>query len=1424
MLTEIKTPTVIWGLKIPLELRSILMATFPRSEVLFPSVAHDNGLITAHPPEALVQRILQKGADAVVVCWSDITPDVEQKAKLDAAGIDLVHASPAHLSGPWPKPSHRPYPYGLRLLNAGENLSRTTISPEDATRLLEVYLSLGLTAVNESGRANGLPAALKSVKPNTGVFVVAGDDVLFNPMPGSVDRLEELWHLLVQAKWSNPGKPVIFLTNGQAIPQYDDPKIATLVSAIRDTADIICSERWSTRFLSRVSSLHTLDSSAALDALLAGKPTVVTDPGPLQALATGRIDTAEAFKQHYFEDTVFGDPLHGVALSPHQVLQVIAARRELLPVSALPQAQRWPQANPNARSEDLETRSSFHRASATHTPINSECVPASPMDLLPPTWLSVDLPAPGASLICLAQDLTALSALTDLLDEQRDTLAQISLHPKNDARALQSFALHQPDICLRTLATRIRASGARKALILDIDQPLTRLFARACALEGVERVHIPIRVEASHALSSLSSLCDYIFAWHTDHIVAAKSAGLGSDKIVPVLLPASPESSQGDLVTLWLDDTGLHKTLVQALVLEAIECANLADRPLRLVLGPKSIAALNAKIFDSIILNRRVDYVLLQPVDHNLTALLADSSFIISHDRHVIDLAEQLGRARRIIDFSGTTNSDTARDHLRNILLTHFDNELQKPIANPIIGGVMAAELTLDQAFSDWLIATPLPASRGPKLGHIPIVASTLPLTSWRNEARYLPDMLGIQQNFEIQNSTLLPEIMDADLWLQWGMHFTNRKARASDKTQRMRLPTLYVEDGFIRSIGIGLSGEPGLSVYFDDLSLFFDATQASRLEHNINANAQLSPSEEARARDLIDRIVNKKITKYNFAPYRRIERPDSSRPAILVVDQRHGDISIEKGLASEASFIAMVDHALSFAATHDILIKTHPDANIGGRKSAIGPELLKRAAEDPSVTIVTEDMNPYSLIDIAEKVFVVSSGLGFEALMAGREVWCFGVPFYSGWGLTKDHIEIPRRSARPSLEQIFYRFYIEHSRYYDPKVGKSGEIEDVIAYIEQNRPWVLAQCLGTPWHLTQNSISTRKGITGDTDLIDYSTLWLYGFSRWKQELYRRLFADKDVRYAADISNFDDLLASERPVIVVWGHQDMPGLLTLAKRHDVPIYRIEDGFLRSVGLGANHVLPYSGCLDGRVLYYNSREPSSLEILLQNYDFSAQPDLLDRAKVVRERILSTGLSKYNLPLPPNPQPYGPKKNKRVLVIGQVEDDASIQYGTPERITNNDLVRLARTENPDAQVIYKVHPDVLNALRPELSDPQEVADICQISAEALSMADAFAEVDQVYAITSLAGFEALMRGIPVTVVGMPFYAGWGLTDDRMNCPRRTRQLSLDELFAGAYILYPHYFDPWTGRPLQIENVIDKILEDLEVQKLAALIPLH
>ena len=255
----------------------------------------------------------------------------------------------------------------------------------------------------------------------------------------------------------------------------------------------------------------------------------------------------------------------------------------------------------------------------------------------------------------------------------------------------------------------------------------------------------------------------------------------------------------------------------------------------------------------------------------------------------------------------------------------------------------------------------------------------------------------------------------------------------------------------------------------------------------------------------------------------------------------------------------------------------------------------------------------------------------------------------------------------------------------------------------------------------------------------------------------------------------------------------------------MPLVRMEDGFLRSIGLGVALRPGASYVLDATGIYYDATAPSDLERLLQTDEFDDA--LLERAGRLRSAIVDARISKYNVGTAP--MPAMPKGRPVVLVAGQVEDDASIRLGAATATTNIALLRLARERNPGTTIAFKPHPDVEAGLRPGRIAPADLATLADVVLRDVSAPDAIEAADRVEVITSLIGFEALLRGKPVTTHGLPFYAGWGLTESPA-CPRRTRRLTLDELVAGALIRYTRYLDPRSGLACPPEVVVRRLAD--------------
>jgi capsular polysaccharide export protein len=308
--------------------------------------------------------------------------------------------------------------------------------------------------------------------------------------------------------------------------------------------------------------------------------------------------------------------------------------------------------------------------------------------------------------------------------------------------------------------------------------------------------------------------------------------------------------------------------------------------------------------------------------------------------------------------------------------------------------------------------------------------------------------------------------------------------------------------------------------------------------------------------------------------------------------------------------------------------------------------------------------------------------------------------------------------------------------------------------------------------------------------------LYALNFSNWKRPVVRQCFPGRRVKFVAQL----DSLPRDAHLIV-WGMTPVP-----ANRSDGGrVLRLEDGFLRSVGLGADLIRPLSWVVDSRGIYFDATRPSDLEVLLSTRSFD--PALLARAARLRTRVVREGLTKYNVGETPWQRPRGTRRV--VLVPGQVESDASLAYGAPEVRRNLDLLKAVKTANPDAYLVYKPHPDVVARLRAAGAGEADAARWCDEVVTDADMGQLLREVDEVHLLTSLTGFEALLRGKPVTCYGRPFYAGWGLTRDIVPIDRRTRSLTLDELVAGALICYPSYFDRGGRDLLAPEQALDELV---------------
>ncbi|WP_413874466.1 capsular polysaccharide biosynthesis protein [Albidovulum sp.] len=578
--------------------------------------------------------------------------------------------------------------------------------------------------------------------------------------------------------------------------------------------------------------------------------------------------------------------------------------------------------------------------------------------------------------------------------------------------------------------------------------------------------------------------------------------------------------------------------------------------------------------------------------------------------------------------------------------------------------------------------------------------------------------------------------------------------------------PVVRVEDAFLRSVRPGREGaEPPIGLLIDDIGVHFDSSKASRLERILATDRLDDGAILARARDGIERLKAAHLSKYNaFDPALPVPDPGY----VLVIDQTQGDASIEWGGASASTFREMLVFAQEEHPGARIVIKTHPETAAGKR-----PGHYNGGHAHGRISLLETPVSPWKLMEGAVGVYTVSSQLGFEAIMAGHRPRVFGQPFYAGWGLTADENPVARRERKLTRAQLFAAAMILAPAWYDPCRDRLCSFEEAVDQFEAEVH------------------AFREDRHGHVAV---------GMRLWKRPHLQRAFGrERPVVFENDPTRAVAKARAEGRGLMVWGAADTG---TLAAP-DVPLRRVEDGFLRSRGLGADLVPPLSLVADPVGIYYDPAAECALERLVAA---GPPPGGERRAERLIARIARAGLTKYNLE--PEALPELPAGH-RILVPGQVEDDASIRLGAGREHTNLALLERVRAENPGAVLVYKPHPDVEAGLRPGAVQPEAAGRLADVIVRNASPATLIEHVDEVWTITSTLGFEALLRGRPVTCLGMPFYAGWGLTRDLFpEPPRRRARPGLAAFVHAALIAYPRYVDPVTGLPCPAEVIVDRL----------------
>lgn len=628
---------------------------------------------------------------------------------------------------------------------------------------------------------------------------------------------------------------------------------------------------------------------------------------------------------------------------------------------------------------------------------------------------------------------------------------------------------------------------------------------------------------------------------------------------------------------------------------------------------------------------------------------------------------------------------------------------------------------------------------------------------------------------------------------LGWGRKKSYQRAKKLGKL--LHVPVLTLEDGFLRSLDTGQASHYACSMVIDPIGIYFDSREPSYLEKLIIEN-NLTNEQKNRSMRLIEQICTEQLSKYNTTPKTATLTDfdfNKTQKNILLIDQVAGDQSIIGANANETTFKKMLQIACHNHPDATIWIKAHPASDLG---------YLNALPLSKNCQIIKKTVNAIELLKQVDEVYTVSSHMGFEALILGKTVHCFGLAWYSCWGLTDDshiaseHYQMvwQRRGAKkqPTLHELFYACYVQYSHYANPATGKVCQIEQVIDWLVTNRKW-------------------RDNLAGN--------LTVYEFSQWKHGFVRDFFANCNTDlYFKPKFQLRTLLSPKHihfpkeNSFLIWGFAKKQNLIKKLSDYQPNIWCMEDGFIRSNGLGASLIAPLSVVLDRQGIYYNALQTSDLERFLQEKP-TLTPDEEKRVHALIQRLLFAKVSKYNVGV--NTTLNFPTEKVKILVIGQVEDDMSVKLCASDIKDNLTLLETVRNNHPDAFIIYKPHPDVQAGLRMGKIVDDKVYQFADKMLTDVNITDCLSVVDEVHTISSLTGFEALLRGLKVVCYGLPFYAGFGLTVDKanslqINIAKQRRQrgvpLTLEQLVYTTLIDYPLYRVPDGYGLAQVEDVVD------------------
>lgn len=629
--------------------------------------------------------------------------------------------------------------------------------------------------------------------------------------------------------------------------------------------------------------------------------------------------------------------------------------------------------------------------------------------------------------------------------------------------------------------------------------------------------------------------------------------------------------------------------------------------------------------------------------------------------------------------------------------------------------------------------------------------------------------------NDTIANIKFLKEFLNDDLSKNhkpnsaiavWGTDEPNILIQKKENKE----PSFTKDDFFVKSsekvirlahgiISSYSTNEDSFSLYQSFQGVYFDSRHESNIESLLRSSWTPDEQDNVIANLALQMINKYRITKTNDYPQVSFSFfLNNGLPNVLLIDQPIGDESVIYGSSNEQTFNDMLLHVFHNADIANIYIKLHPDTINYGKEGYLQKLLHKHNLyEHPLIHVIEDNYNIASFFNFVDEVFVVTSQVGFEALLRGKTVSCFGMPFYSGWGLTNDMQVSTKPKPERTIIDLFVAIMLKYTSYINPFTQKIGNILDLLEYISLQQRHNLKQEIAF-YKSNQTTISSLK---------------------------------HSVKSKIEINNSKKLPKYENYLILTDNEKSYDEIVNQPHHAFV-----RDGFMFSSNI--NKKTPSSIIIDYNGSYFNPKNYTDLEFLLNHEQFTEYEYIMaENFLIAYHNKINSLLEKESSGLLNKIKQENSDK-KIIFVPGQDEECELFMYGSTKIKSNLQLVSQLCSQVENSVIIYKPFIDpksskdkmVEQSSLKMLNNTAKYKNNVVYIEKKASISHCINIADEIHTINSNVALDAILKKKIVVTYGLPFYGGHGLTIDTEVFPRQKCQLSLEEFVLGTYLLYPRY----------------------------------